>query len=173
MQNCGKIDDAQLAGGHRSRCGIHAARRCSAVLPSSRHKCWRDWLHWLHRLPTTCRTALYDAIRHFFRSHWKVILAMLVAILLATLTVDARVNENRACVARFFCARDLWQVTSTPSCPCQCGGCRPALVFANTRLPLVAWSVTRSNIRDDAKCANGAADVGHSAALKRVLDAHS
>jgi hypothetical protein len=34
MQNSGEIDDAQLAGGHRSSCGIHAVRRCSAALPS-------------------------------------------------------------------------------------------------------------------------------------------
>jgi len=34
MQNCGEIDEAQRADGHRSRCGIHAARRCSAALPS-------------------------------------------------------------------------------------------------------------------------------------------
>jgi hypothetical protein len=44
----------------------------------------------LPRLPTTRRKAPCDAMRHFFRLHWKVILAILLAIVLATLTVETR-----------------------------------------------------------------------------------
>jgi hypothetical protein len=78
MQNCGEIDDTQLAGDHRSRCGIHAARRCSAALPSLVPQI-------LAGLATLAASIVDDAphgaMRHFFRSHWKVILAMLLAML--------------------------------------------------------------------------------------------
>jgi len=68
-------------------------------------------------LPTTRRKAPCDAMRHFFRSHWKVTLAMLLAIVLATLTVETRSDATPLAARLQAHARAL--APSAPSSPMQ------------------------------------------------------
>jgi hypothetical protein len=56
-------------------------------------------------------------MRHFFRSHWKVILAMLLAIVLATLTVETRSDATPLAARLQAHARAL--APSAPSSPMQ------------------------------------------------------
>jgi hypothetical protein len=56
-------------------------------------------------------------MRHFFRSHWKVILAMLLAIVLATLTVETRSDATPLAARLQVHARAL--APSAPSSPMQ------------------------------------------------------
>ena len=98
MQNCGEIDDAQLAGGHRSRCGIHAARRCSATLPSLVPQV----LAGLAKLAASIvDDAPHSAVwRH--ETFLQITLESHPRDVACDATVDTRVNKKRACVARFF-----------------------------------------------------------------------
>lgn len=77
-------------------------------------------------------------MRHFFRSHWKVILAMLLAIVLATLTVETRSDATPLAARLQAHARAL--APSAPSSPMQ---------YVDTSLRRYGYVLHRQRIDSD------------------------
>ncbi|MBB6135018.1 hypothetical protein HD842_003176 [Massilia aurea] len=85
-------------------------------------------------------------MRHFFRSHWKVILAMLLAIVLATLTVETRSDATPLAARLQAHARAL--VPDAPSSPMQ---------YVDTSLRRYGYVLHRQRIDSDSDSINHAA----------------
>jgi hypothetical protein len=77
-------------------------------------------------------------MRHFFRSHWKVILAMLLAIVLATLTVETRSDAAPLAVRLQAHARAL-----APDAP------RSPMQYVDTSLQRYGYALHRQRIGND------------------------
>jgi len=85
-------------------------------------------------------------MRHFFRSHWKVILAMLLAIVLATLTVETRSDATPLAARLQAHARAL--APGAPSSPMQ---------YVDTSLQRYGYALHRQRIDNDSDSINHAA----------------
>lgn len=85
-------------------------------------------------------------MRHFFRSHWKVILAMLLAIVLATLTVETRSDATPLAARLQAHARAL--APDAPSSPMQ---------YVDTSLRRYGYVLHRQRIDSDSDSINHAA----------------
>ena len=85
-------------------------------------------------------------MRHFFRSHWKVILAILLAIVLATLTVETRSDATSLAARLQVHARAL--APSAPSSPMQ---------YVDTSLRRYGYVLHRQRIDSDSDSINHAA----------------
>jgi hypothetical protein len=85
-------------------------------------------------------------MRHFFRSHWKVILAMLLAIVLATLTVETR--SDAAPLAARLQAHARALAPGAPSNPMQ---------YVDTSLRRYGYALQRQRQRIGSDCTSHAA----------------
>jgi hypothetical protein len=83
-------------------------------------------------------------MRHFFRSHWKVIVAMLLAILLATLTVETRSDATPLAARLQAHARAL--APDAPSSPMQ---------YIDTSLRRYGYVLNRQRIHSDSGRGSG------------------
>ena len=89
-------------------------------------------------------------MRHFFRSHWKVILAILLAIVLATLTVETRSDATPLAARLQAHARAL--APSAPSSPMQ---------YVDTSLRRYGYVLDRQRI--DSGSGSGRSSINHAA----------
>jgi hypothetical protein len=91
-------------------------------------------------------------MRHFFRSHWKVILAMLLAIVLAKLTVETRSDATPLAARLQAHARAL--APSAPSSPMQ---------YVDTSLRRYGYVLHRQRIDSDSGSGSGSDSINHAA----------